>query len=207
MKALTLFGGDNPWQASDWTASDDRVRGGKSQSYLDVSSGNARFHGTLDIKTLGGAGFASQRTTGDDRIWDLSSYDGIKIRLGKCDSKRYTFILKDEVLEKNPENGREQSTVSYEYDFEVSEDVALSEENFVFVGWDDLKPTYRGKEKKGAKKLDTKGVKRLSVMMRSFFGDQEGDFSLTIKSIEAIVQPDDLEMGKARTSRNLKVKL
>jgi hypothetical protein len=76
--------------------------------------------------------------------------------------------LKDEVLDKNPKNGREQATISYEYDFEVSEDAALSEENFVFVGLDDLKPTYRGKEKKGAKKLDKKSVKRLSIMMRRY---------------------------------------
>jgi hypothetical protein len=54
-------------------------------------------------------------------------------------------------------------------------------------------------------------VKRFSVMMRrfvnyaahcsggadndSFFGDQEGDFSLTITSIKAVSTPEDLEKG------------
>ena len=32
----------------------------------------------------------------------------------------------------------------------------------------DLKPTYRGKEKKGAKALDKKSVKRFSIMMRRY---------------------------------------
>lgn len=191
---LTLFGGDAGWNASDWTSSDDRVRGGKSQSYLTTTNtkSTVHFHGTLDIKTLGGAGFASQRTTSEDTTWDLSAYSGIRLDLGKSDGKRYTFILKDELLPRNPGNGREQATTSWEYDFEVS---TQRESEFVFVAWDQFTPTYRGKEKEGAGKLDIKGVRRFSVMMRSFFGDQEGDFSLHIKSIKAISIPKDEEKG------------
>jgi hypothetical protein len=63
------------------------------------------------------------------------------------------------------------------------------------VPWSHLKPTYRGKEKKDAEALDTKNIKRFSIMNRSFFGDQQGDFSLEIKSIKAISQADDLEGG------------
>lgn len=192
---LTLFGGDEGWKTSDWTASDDRVRGGKSQSYLDTTGSSAHFHGTLDIKTLGGAGFASQRTTSEDKTWDLSSYDGIKLDLGKSDGKRYTFILKDELLPKNPGNGREQATTSYEYDFNLSENSALAESSFTLVKWDQFTPTYRGKEKKDAPKLDKKNIKRFSIMMRSFFGDQEGEFSLVIKSIKAVSIPSDEEKG------------
>lgn len=48
---------------------------------------NARFHGHLDIKTLGGAGFASQRTVGEDKTWDLSGYAGIQLNIAKGDSK------------------------------------------------------------------------------------------------------------------------
>jgi hypothetical protein len=81
------------------------------------------------------------------------------------------------------------------------------------VPWSSLKPVYRGKEKKDASKLDLKSVKRFSIMSRrydsrillhaktltrhSFFGDQEGDFSLTIKSIKAVSQSLDLEGGIA----------
>ena len=48
----------------------------------------ARFYGELDIKTLGGAGFASQRTTDDDRTWDLSDYDGIELAIVSADGKQ-----------------------------------------------------------------------------------------------------------------------
>jgi hypothetical protein len=84
------------------------------QSYLDCSSPIARFYGNLDITTLGGAGFASQRTDTETRTWDLSSYSGIHLDLGKTDGKKYTFILKDEILPVDPETGREQSTISWE---------------------------------------------------------------------------------------------
>ncbi|KAF2833214.1 CIA30-domain-containing protein [Ophiobolus disseminans] len=189
-KPLMLFGGSKGWHASDWTSSDDRVRGGSSQSYLtpSKSGSEARFHGTLDIKALGGAGFASQRTTGEDRTWDLSAYSGIHLDLGNSDGMRYTFLIKDEILPVD-EGGREQSTISYEYDFTDAGAEGL------YVPWSSLKPTYRGKEKYNAKKVNLKNVKRFSIMSRSFFGDQEGDFSLTIKTIKAVKQSSDLEGG------------
>ncbi|CAI6239563.1 unnamed protein product [Periconia digitata] len=167
------------------------------ESYLDVSnSPSARFHGNLDITTLGGAGFASQRTTTEDNTWDLSKYDGILLQIGKSDGKRYTFIIKDKLLPKNPENGREQSTTSWEYDFEAGAGESTSgETSSIYIPWSEFKATYRGKEKKDAGKLAKENVKRFSIMMRSFFGDQEGDFSITIKSITAVSKPKDLEKG------------
>ncbi|KAK5120529.1 hypothetical protein LTR85_006184 [Meristemomyces frigidus] len=188
-QSVTLFGGDEKWSSSDWTASDDRVRGGKSLSYIDCSDQKiGRFHGNLDIKTLGGAGFASQRTTGDDRKWDLEKYAGIKLHIAKGDKKRYTFILKDELLSPNPENGREQATISYEADFGLPPQTQPGEthDRSVFIPWKSFNPTYRGKLKKDADPLDTTQIKRISIMMRSFFGTQEGDFSLSIRSITAV---------------------
>ena len=57
------------------------------QSYLEISSSGSRatFKGNLDIKTVGGAGFASQRTASDDANWDLSDYDGVEIVIFKAD--------------------------------------------------------------------------------------------------------------------------
>lgn len=86
--------------------------------------------------------------------------------------------------------------------------------------WSSLKPTYRGKEKSDAKKVNLKTVKRFSIMSRryiffqsckdaerltfdSFFGDQEGDFSLTIKTIKAIKQSADLEGGIVSNGQNV----
>jgi len=196
------------WSPLDWTSSDDRVRGGSSISKLTCSpfSPIAEFHGTLDIKTLGGAGFASHRTTGEDRKWDLSKYDGLVLDVVKSDGKKYTLILKDELLEKSPD-GREQATVSWEYDFPIEDgDAEEGGKGKVFVKWEDLKPTYRGRDKKDAKPLDLENIERISLMIRryvcvacdvpqtkhmqhadplSFFGTQEGDFSLSIKSISA----------------------
>ncbi|KAI9722354.1 MAG: hypothetical protein M1812_001826 [Candelaria pacifica] len=185
---LFLFGGGNSWSSGDWTASDDRVRGGKSQSYLDCSPNEptAKFHGNLDIKTLGGAGFASQRTTGEERSWDLSAYDGIELDLVKADEKQYTLILKDELLPPNPDNGREQSTISYEYDFRFGASSAKDKSTKLFVPWSDFKATYRGREQEDAPSLERSTIKRFSLMMRSFFGDQEGHFSLYITSISAV---------------------
>ncbi|KAF2094814.1 NADH:ubiquinone oxidoreductase complex I intermediate-associated protein 30, partial [Rhizodiscina lignyota] len=177
------------WNSADWSASNDTVRGGKSESYLDINASfsAAKFRGTLDIKTLGGAGFASQRTSGDERSWDLSKYDGVELKIKKADSMKYTFTIKDELLPRNPENGREQSTTSYEFDFSFDSRVLKDGDDAIFIPWSDLKATYRGKPKPDAPELDLKNIKRFSILFStSFFGDQEGPFTLSIKSIAAV---------------------
>lgn len=75
-----LYAPHRPWTSTDWTDSDDRVRGGASHSYMQCSPLDpiARFCGNLDTSALGGAGFASQRTTREE-AWDLSESDGIEI--------------------------------------------------------------------------------------------------------------------------------
>lgn len=70
-------------------------------------------------------------------------------------------MLKDEILPLDP-NGREQSTISYEYDFKASGSDSL------FVPWSAMRPTYRGKEKKDAPKLNIANVKRFSIMIRRY---------------------------------------
>jgi len=205
--ALALFGGEKNWEASDWTASDDRVRGGKSQSYLEITDKIGRFNGTLDIQTLGGAGFASQRTTGEDREWDLSEYAGIQISIAKGDKKRYTLTLKDELLPANENNGREQASISYECDFELPPQTIPGDttDRLVFIPWSSLNATYRGRLKPDAKPIDLAHVKRFSLMMRSFFGTQEGDFSLSIRSISALAEVPDAtkSMASARDLNGL----
>lgn len=127
------------------------------------------FHGTLDIKTLGGAGFASQRTTGESRHWDFARFDGIVLKIdgSKSDRKQYTLVLKDTLLPKNPENGREQASISWEYDFSLP-DRDQDSSSDISLKWADLKPTYRGKDVKDVERLDTSSVKRISLMMRRY---------------------------------------
>ncbi|KAF2223028.1 NADH:ubiquinone oxidoreductase intermediate-associated protein 30, partial [Elsinoe ampelina] len=176
------------WKASDWTASDDRVRGGKSESYFETDGSSGRFFGDLDIDTLGGAGFASQRTTDDTRTWNLSNFDGIRVNVDKADAgKKYTLILKDSLLPKNADNGREQATTSYEYDFTTPSPSTIdhSSSTTILIPWSKFKATYRGREQDDAKPLETSSIKRISIMMRSFFGTQKGPFSITIRTISA----------------------
>ena len=75
------------------------------------------------------------------------------------------MILKDELLPKSP-NGREQSTVSFEYYIRTAG--AQSRGGKLFMAWNELKPTYRGREKKDAQPLDLKNVKRFSIMIRRY---------------------------------------
>ena len=61
-----------------------------NQSYLDVSDDTAKFHGELDIMTLGGAGFASQKTSDE---WDLEEYVGIALKVKEGDKYEATSPL------------------------------------------------------------------------------------------------------------------
>jgi hypothetical protein len=160
---------------------DDRVRGGSSTSHLEeIRRQNAvRFHGHLDTKTLGGAGFASQTTTGDI-VWNLATYDGLLLDVVKGDGKMYTIIVKDDVPEQKRDDGREFSSLSWEYDFKGEGAEKLH------VPWSDFKATYRGREKKDAEPLKMGEIKRFSLMMRSFFDTQEGDFELFLAAISAV---------------------
>ena len=157
-----------------WTLGTHLMRKVDSQSYLSVSQdcSVAHFRGTLDTQTLGGAGFASQRTVYASKTWDLSKYDGIELSIQSGDDKKYTFILKDEALPRNADNGREQSTISYEYDFRVPESESTGE-HLIRIPWTDFKATFRGKEKADADPLDTKQIKRFSIMARRYAAHTE----------------------------------
>ncbi|KAI5467666.1 complex I intermediate-associated protein 30-domain-containing protein [Mariannaea sp. PMI_226] len=177
---LYLFGGDQPWDASCWTASDDRVRGGSSTSFLTVTSPeSARFHGHLDTTTLGGAGFASQRTVGELEL-DLSAYQGLSLSLeGGASGHKFTLTIKD-TIPGDRGDGRDQAGVSWEADFEPP-----AEGGDIELPWGKFRATYRGRDLKDPKPLDLKSIKRVSLMMRSFFGSQDGDFELIICAIAA----------------------
>ena len=169
-----------PWtlNAATWSFY-RKLTGGISalQSYLESSGDNSVcFHGHLDIKALGGAGFASQRTAGGDRRWDLSAFTGIELSIdpSKSDTNTYTLILKDHLLPPNPENGREQSTVSWEYDFSKSNRRVNPEHNSssatVFIPWEQFRPTYRGKPCSETSRLNLGDIRRISIMIRRYTG-------------------------------------
>ena len=86
----------------------------------------------------------------------------------EADAKQYTFILKDELLPPDPATGREQSTISYEYDFKVALQKGEDTNASVRIAWNEFRATYRGKEKKDAPSLDARKIKRMSLMMRRY---------------------------------------
>jgi hypothetical protein len=105
--------------------------------------------------------------------------------------RRYTFIAKDTLPSSDAANNdRDQATISWEVDFELPPQDKPDEthDRTIFIPWASFNPTYRGKLQKDVDPLDTKSIKRFIVMMRSFFGAQEGDFSLTVKGIKAVCE-------------------
>ncbi|KAI3391587.1 hypothetical protein diail_7045 [Diaporthe ilicicola] len=191
---LPLF---QPWDASEWVASDDTVRGGLSRSGLEIiapgtsenpsDSPIASFFGTLDYAALNGSGFASQRTVDDWPSVDLSAYDRLVLEVPFADGKTYTVNIKDTVVP--PVNGVEQASVSWEHDFQLPARSATAADDYdeVTVMFEDLIPTYRGRVQNDTAPLNLADIKRFSIMIRSFFGQeaQAGDFELRIKSILA----------------------
>lgn len=152
-----------------------------------------------DTHTLGGAGFASQACL---RAFDLESYDGIRLRIlpspvavaagGKAKHPTsFTLNVKTSLPEKRPD-GRNESVVVYELPFStippISSNTTFPESSLIeCIGrWDQFEPTYRGRPAKDAPKLDPSSIEEISIMCRSNFDAQEGDFELRIIDIYAI---------------------
>jgi hypothetical protein len=150
-----------PWDPTQWTAVDDRVRGGASQSHFSVSdNATGHFYGNLDITALGGAGFASQKFTFPSPE-DLSGWAGMMINIAGGNEKKYTLVLKDgEELPKR-EDGRMQSTVSWEFDFVVKDGPVQ------YMPFGEFKATYRGRQVEAPERaFDPAGIRSVSVMLK-----------------------------------------
>jgi hypothetical protein len=103
------------------------------------------------------------------------------------------------------EDGRDEATISYEIDFNLPPESEPGETHgrAVFVPFKSFNATYRGKLKKDAPSMDLKHIKRMSIMMRSYFGAQEGDFSLSIRSISAISRLPEHDDGDDKANEKL----
>lgn len=187
------------------------MRGGSSQSFLDsLPENRALFYGNLNTTTLGGAGFASQYSPIDAKNaewsspvtsdcyagnsstnsvgWDLTYYDGLEVCFGKADGKIYTLILKDEESVET-EEGQATAGFNFEAEFPTHGEANEKGENEIggrtWLPWADFKPTFRGREVDDGRKLNKSSITRVGIMMRSYFGAQEGDFKLELNSIAA----------------------
>ncbi|KAG8792929.1 hypothetical protein FRC12_004445 [Ceratobasidium sp. 428] len=179
-----------PWCVENWETVDDRIRGGKSISFLRTRNrdGGVVFSGTLDTTALGGAGFASQRYQfpGGPLHVPSPEYAGMRIELDPttCSHhtpKEFTFILATTPITRRPD-GRANSRTNWEATFTNSQ-------SSFDLPFDAFKATYRGRPVEPAPVLDTTNVFDVSVMCRSGFGAQAGEFELGILSIEAIIPP------------------
>ncbi|ORX34209.1 complex I intermediate-associated protein 30-domain-containing protein [Kockovaella imperatae] len=197
-----------PWRLDQWKAVDDRVRGGASTSHLDTvenlgraSSSRARFWGHLDIDTLGGAGFASQRFVFGPEPLHLPRhlFKGITIdivdsgsSLRKSSVHTYTLVLKTSLSNRTqPPNvppSPEPASLSYEASFTVGEPSSLgSKTRSIHLNINDFIATYRGRELPRSdpryQPFHSEKIYELSLMCRSGFGEQKGDFELVIQGI------------------------
>ncbi|UKZ59697.1 uncharacterized protein TrAtP1_000996 [Trichoderma atroviride] len=135
---------------------------------------------------------------GGDQPWDSSLWvtsddrvrGGAIVAVAKADGKRYALTLKDEIPPRRGD-GRAEAGISWEAEFEVVQDGSSFDFKNVYLPWSAFKPTYRGRPKPDAAPLDLAHVKRVGLMMRSFFGTQEGDFSIDIHAIAAVSEAPD----------------
>lgn len=163
-----MFGGSRGWNIVNWFAVNDQVRGGSSTSYLQLENGLLKFYGHLDTFTLGGAGFASQKTMVDSP-WDWTEYQGLVIKIEKGDQKAYSLNLK------NPD-----TDIEYRYSFQSQRNPVT-----MIVPWDKFIATYRGRELPNQPKLDAGNISSASIMCASYFDKQKGDFELVLDVILA----------------------
>lgn len=237
MPTHTIFPPFHPHKS--WRAIDDRIRGGSSVSHLDPLKGNSegavRFWGTLDTRTLGGAGFASQCRSFEEVLWlPEAEFKGLAVTViteesqasskgeaekdGPREPYEYTVTLKTSVPDLRPD-GRRESTISYEYTFTVPRHIkgsASPQHQRIVIPWHAFTATYRGRTlpstdpsyvplDPGSTSPDGKkkgGIHELSLMCRSGFGRQEGEFELGVVRIEAVgVEEPGMDLEAQRNAQ------
>ncbi|ORY57403.1 complex I intermediate-associated protein 30-domain-containing protein [Leucosporidium creatinivorum] len=208
MSRQILFGPHHDWPT--FGPVNDTVRGGASTSQWKVldESNRARFSGHLDISALGGAGFASQSTAFKPTL-SLSPHDfsGLAITLSvpshipQGHPSAFVLTLKNDIPGRR-QDGRRESVLSYEMAFDLRELAGEKDREVEIVAeWKDFKATYRGREDKEAKPLNSEKIEELSFMCRSNFGAQHGDFSLDIVSLAAVREPFPSHQGSSAPSQ------
>ena len=157
-----------------WGAVDDVVMGGVSSSRLQVAAGSVVFTGTVSTSNSGG--FASVRTRNFDPPFDLSSYQGIRLKL-KGDGSRYKFLLRDAV---------QWDGIAYAHSF----DTIADEWSTVDVPFDDLVPVFRARTMHDAPGIDVEQIRAFQFMLSKFEYDgglnpsfEPGSFELYIESV------------------------
>ncbi|CAD6585310.1 MAG: hypothetical protein TREMPRED_004103 [Tremellales sp. Tagirdzhanova-0007] len=215
-----------PWHLPMWNAVDDRVRGGSSISHLDPIKvslhsdsekrkivNGARFWGNLDIKTLGGAGFASQRHMFgplplhlpglEYQGFRLSLYPDTALSSGSDHPRTFTLALKTTINTTPPSDPKTPPTpepASLVYEANFTSPHAKSGTDEISIAFQDFKPMYRGKEVATDdplyKPLISESIYEMSLMCRSGFGDQYGEFGIVLLGIAGWAKINEASRGQ-----------
>ncbi|AFZ47886.1 NADH:ubiquinone oxidoreductase complex I intermediate-associated protein 30 [Cyanobacterium stanieri PCC 7202] len=172
-----LFDFHNPTQEIKnlWGTVDDIVMGGVSQSSLKIGNQKVIFSGM--VSTANNGGFASVRTKNFPQPWDLSNYQGIRLKV-RGDGKRYKFITRCE---------GKWDGLSYCHSFDTD-----GNDNVIDIKFTDLIPVFRAKTVPEADKFDSSQMYSMQLMLSKFEYDgdynptfEAGSFALEIESITA----------------------
>ncbi len=175
----------NENQRQIWGAVDDVVMGGVSSSNLIFKEDKAVFTG--NVSTDNNGGFVSVRSKNFNPPWDLSAYQGIRLRI-QGDGQRYKFITRCE---------GKWDGISYCYSFNTIANVWMT----IDIPFKDLIPVFRAKIVQSADKFDSTKVYSLQLMLSKFEYDgaynptfRAGIFSLEIESIKAYGRDDSPQL-------------
>ncbi|MBD2432660.1 MULTISPECIES: CIA30 family protein [Fischerella] len=159
-----------------WGAVDDVVMGGVSESNIQLVEGTALFAG--NVSTANSGGFASVRTKNFSPAFNLSGYEGIKLRV-RGDGKRYKFFLRTDT---------KWDGIGYSYSFDTIANTWID----VRIPFADLIPVFRAKTLQDCPPIDTNQISSFQLMLSKFEYDGElnpqfspGGFALQVESIKA----------------------
>ncbi len=164
-----------------WGAVDDGVMGGVSQSGMTLGASRwGRFAGI--VSTANSGGFASVRTRNFEPPFDLTGWQGIRLRV-RGDGQRYKLILR----------GRQDwDSLAYCASFDTT---AAHGETQVDLPFAALQATFRARTLPNEPPLDLSCVRALQIMLSKFEYDgalnpqfRAGPFALEIAAI-AVYRP------------------
>ncbi|OKH17482.1 CIA30 family protein [[Limnothrix rosea] IAM M-220] len=164
----------SPALAQLWGAVDDVVMGGVSRSRLQFAGDVANFTGIVSTDNNGG--FASVRTKNFGSSWDVSQYEGFRLRV-KGDGQRYKFLARCE---------ESWDGVGYSFSF----DTVAGEWLTVDIPFASLIPVFRAKSVPERGLFKQERLRSLQLMLSKFEYDgqlnpsfQAGSFNLAIAAI------------------------
>ena len=153
---------DGKWH--DWTAVNDGVMGGLSQSRPEITeAGNLLFAGNVSLENNGG--FASIRHNAESM--QVERGEGVMLRV-KGDGKKYQFRIR---------TSDRFDGIAYKVDFETKEGVWLE---FRFP-WNVFIATFRGRTIEDAPALKPLNIRQIGFLIAD---QQEGSFKLEVQTLE-----------------------